>query len=284
MSQSVELVEVGPRDGLQNEPILLETKAKISLINLLSKCGFKRIEIGSFVSSKWVPQMADSGLVFDGITRNHKVSYAALVPNIFGYSLARKHKVDEIAIFCSASESFSKSNLNASIQESFSRFREVMSLAKTDSLRVRGYVSCVTDCPYEGKINPVVVSKVARQLSDLGCYEISLGETLGKGNPDQVEKMLINVLDEIPVNKIAAHFHDTNGQALKNIGVALELGVRVFDSAVAGLGGCPFAPGSPGNVATESLLKYVEGKGYETGLDIEQVIKAANLARGICNI
>ena len=284
MSEYVEIVEVGPRDGLQNEQILVETKAKISLINLLSKCGFKRIEIGSFVSSKWVPQMADSGLVFDGITRNLNVSYAALVPNIFGYSLARKHKVNEIAIFCSASENFSKVNLNASIHESFSRFREVMSLAKTDGLRVRGYVSCVTDCPYEGKINPAAVSMVARQLSDLGCYEISLGETLGKGNPDQVEEMLISVLDEIPVKRIAAHFHNTNGQALKNTGVALDFGVRVFDSAVAGLGGCPFAPESPGNVATESLLKYVEGKGYSTGLDMEKVIKAAKLARGICNI
>jgi len=280
----VTIVEVGPRDGLQNEPKTIKLDEKVRLINLLSTSGLKQIEVGSFVNPKMVPQMADSGLVFSKITRRPGISYTALVPNLNGYEQAKKCSPDAIAIFCSASESFSKANLNASIDESFMRISQFISLAKKDDILVRGYVSCVTDCPFEGPVPASNVAKVVAKLREFNCYEISLGDTLGKGSPGAVDKMIDNVLNEVSVEVLAGHFHDTSGLALENIQVSLERGIRVFDTAVGGLGGCPFAPGAPGNVATELVLKYVQGKGFKTGVDMEIIMQAAKLARDMRHV
>ena len=284
MFDHVTIVEVGPRDGLQNEPKTIGLDEKVNLINLLSTSGLKQIEVGSFVNPKMVPQMADSGLVFSKITRRPDVSYSALVPNLNGYEQAKKYVPDAIAIFCSASESFSKANLNASIDESFKRISQFISLAEQDGILVRGYVSCVTDCPFEGPVPASNVAKVVAKLREFNCYEISLGDTLGKGSPETIDKMIDNVLNEVSVEILAGHFHDTSGLALKNIQVSLERGIRVFDTAVGGLGGCPFAPGAPGNVATESVLEYVQEKGFKTGVDMKVIMQAAKLARDMRHV
>lgn len=284
MFEHVAIVEVGPRDGLQNEPKTIGLDEKVNLINLLSTSGLKQIEVGSFVNPQMVPQMADSGLVFSKITRRPDVSYSALVPNLKGYEQAKKFVPDAIAIFCSASESFSKANLNASIDESFKRISQFISRAEQDGILVRGYVSCVTDCPFEGPVPASNVAKVVAKLREFNCYEISLGDTLGKGSPETIDKMIDNVLNEVSVEILAGHFHDTSGLALKNIQVSLERGIRVFDTAVGGLGGCPFAPGAPGNVATESVLEYVQEKGFKTGVDMKVIMQAAKLARDMRHV
>lgn len=284
MFDHVTIVEVGPRDGLQNEPKTIGLDEKVNLINLLSTSGLTQIEVGSFVNPQMVPQMADSGLVFSKITRRPDVSYSALVPNLKGYEQAKKFAPDAIAIFCSASESFSKANLNASIDESFKRISQFISRAEQDGILVRGYVSCVTDCPFEGPVPASNVAKVVAKLRDFNCYEISLGDTLGKGSPETIDKMIDNVLNEVSVEILAGHFHDTSGLALKNIQVSLERGIRVFDTAVGGLGGCPFAPGAPGNVATESVLEYVQEKGFKTGVDMKVIMQAAKLARDMRHV
>jgi hydroxymethylglutaryl-CoA lyase len=279
MKERAEIFEVGPRDGLQNEARLIPTREKIALIDLLSSAGFRRIEVASFVPAKWVPQMADSADVLAGIRRAPGVSYAGLTPNLKGYQSARAAKVDEIAIFASASEGFSKANLNASIAESLTRFEAVAEAARADGVAMRGYVSCVTDCPFDGPTPAAEVARVVAALRDMGCYELSLGDTIGRGVPETVDAMLGAVLDELPADRLAGHFHDTGGRALENIDVSLERGLRVFDAAVGGLGGCPYAPGASGNVATEAVAAHLSGLGYETGLDKDVIAQAAQMAR-----
>ncbi len=279
MKERAEIFEVGPRDGLQNEARLIPTREKIALIDLLSSAGFRRIEVASFVPAKWVPQMADSADVLAGIRRAPGVSYAGLTPNLKGYQSARAAKVDEIAIFASASEGFSKANLNASIAESLTRFEAVAQAARRDGVAMRGYVSCVTDCPFDGPTPAAEVARVVAALRDMGCYELSLGDTIGRGVPDTVDAMLGAVLDEMPADRLAGHFHDTGGRALENIDVSLERGLRVFDAAVGGLGGCPYAPGASGNVATEAVAAHLERRGYETGLERDVIAQAAQMAQ-----
>lgn len=278
---TVEIFEVGPRDGLQNEKAQIATSDKIALVDCLSSAGFKRIECASFVSPKWVPQMADSADVLAGITRKKGVSYAALTPNKTGFERAVAAKADEIAIFAAASEGFSKANINASIAESLARFAPVVEAAKDAGIPVRGYVSCVTDCPYDGKTDPAQVAYVAKALLDMGCYEISLGDTLGQATPDSIRAMLSAVLEVVPADRLAGHYHDTSGRALENIEASLEMGLRVFDAAVGGLGGCPYAPGAAGNVATEAVDERLKALGYETGLDAAIVAKAGVMARAM---
>jgi len=279
MSERVEIFEVGPRDGLQNEARLIPAAEKIALVDALSVAGFARIEMASFVSPKWVPQMADGAEVLAGITRAEGVRYAALVPNMKGFDAAVAAGVDEIAIFGAASEGFSKANINASIAESLERFRPVVAAARHIDLPVRGYVSCVTDCPYDGKVDPGQVARVADALFSMGCYEVSLGDTIGAGTPDSIARMLLKVREMVPVGRLAGHYHDTHGRALANIDASLSLGVRVFDAAVGGLGGCPYAPGAAGNVATETVARHLKALGYETGLDLAAVEAAAEMAR-----
>ena len=284
MTRSVEIVEVGPRDGLQNEVKKIDLPTKVKLIDLLSTAGFKRIEVGSFVNPRLVPQMADSGLVLSNIKRDPSISYAVLVPNKRGYLKAKEFFPNEIAVFCSASEGFSKANINSSIEESLDRISEFLDEAKSDGVPVRGYVSCITHCPFDGLVPPSNVAYVVAQLKKLGCYEISLGDTLGRASSDQVDRMFNSVLDEVHETQLAGHFHNTSGNALDNIGVSVERGIRVFDSAVGGLGGCPFAPGAPGNVATEDVLDYVESMGFEANLNKEIINKAGKLAKEIRNV
>jgi len=281
MAESVEIFEVGPRDGLQNEAARIATRDKIALVNLLSEAGFARIEVASFVSPKWVPQMADSGEVLRGIRRAPGVRYAALTPNMRGLSDALEAEADEVAIFGSASEGFSKANINATIDESLARFAPVLEAAGAEGLRVRGYVSCVVECPYDGPVAPADVVRVAEALWQMGCYEISLGDTIGQGRPEAVDAMLAAVCDALPAERLAGHFHDTSGRALENIEVALARGVRVFDAAVGGLGGCPYAPGAAGNVATETVHERLTALGYETGLDADVLARAAEMARAM---
>ncbi|ABD54066.1 hydroxymethylglutaryl-CoA lyase [Jannaschia sp. CCS1] len=281
MTEWVDIFEVGPRDGLQNEARLIPTDDKIALINLLSRAGFRRIEVASFVSPKWVPQMADGADVLAGITRAPGVSYAALTPNMRGYDGALGAKADEIAIFASASEGFSKANLNATIAESLVRFADVAQAARAAGVPMRGYVSCVTQCPFDGETPPENVARVAAALRDMGAYEISLGDTLGRAYPAQVDAMLAAVLPEVPAGRLAGHFHDTSGRALDNVDAALARGLRVFDGAVGGLGGCPYAPGAKGNVATEALDAHLRRRGFETGLDADVLARAGALARGL---
>jgi len=278
MSNTVEIFEMGPRDGLQNEKRQIPTSEKIALVDCLSKAGFKRIEVASFVSPKWVPQMADSADVLAGINRAEGISYAALTPNMRGFEGAVAAKADEIAIFGSASEGFSKANINATIAESLERFAPVVTAAKDIGLPVRGYVSCVTDCPYDGATPPEKVAEVAKHLFDAGCYEISLGDTIGQGTPESISAMLKAVLEGVPANKLAGHYHDTAGRALANIEASLDLGVRVYDAAAGGLGGCPYAPGAKGNVATEAVDAHLKALGYETGLDTAVLSRAAEMA------
>lgn len=280
-SNHVTLVEMAPRDGLQNEKQLIDTARKIELVNLLSDCGFDRIEVTSFVSPKWVPQLADAAAVMAGIERRQGVRYAALAPNLQGFEAAIAANADEVAIFASASETFSMRNINCSIAESIERFRPVAAASRDRGVPLRGYVSCVVECPYEGAVPPENVVSVAWQLRALGCYEISLGDTIGRGTPEAVDRMLAAVLGELPISALAGHFHDTSGRALDNIAVALERGLRVFDASAGGLGGCPFAPGAKGNVDTVAVNDFLAARGYETGLDQEKLARAAAFARSL---
>ena len=281
MGERVEIFEVGPRDGLQNEAREISAAEKIALVDCLSRAGFRRIECASFVSPKWVPQMASSGEVLAGITRTDGVSYAALTPNMKGFEAAMAAGADEVAIFGSASEGFSRANINASIQESLARFAPVAEAANARGVPVRGYVSCVVECPYDGAVAPEAVARVVAALRDMGCYEVSLGDTIGRGTPEAVDAMLAAVLSEMPAARLAGHFHDTSGQALDNIEVALGRGLRVFDAAVGGLGGCPYAPGAAGNVATEAVAARLSALGYEHGLDMGVLEEAAGMARAM---
>ncbi|WP_135503467.1 hydroxymethylglutaryl-CoA lyase [Roseovarius aestuariivivens] len=279
MAERVEIFEVGPRDGLQNEPGEIAVADKVALIDRLSAAGFARIEVASFVSPKWVPQMAGSAEVMARIHRVPGVSYAALTPNMRGFDDAMAAGADEVAIFGSASEGFSRANINATIAESLERFAPVAEAARARDVPVRGYVSCVTDCPYDGPVAPAQVADVAARLLALGCYEVSLGDTLGRATPERVEAMLGAVVQAVPAAQLAGHFHDTAGRALENIEVALDHGLRVFDAAVGGLGGCPYAPGAKGNVATEAVHDRLIALGYDTGLDRGAVAEAADMAR-----
>jgi len=279
VAERVELVEMGPRDGLQNEARLIPTADKIALVDLLSRAGYARIEVASFVSPKWVPQMADGAAVLAGIRRAPGVRYTALTPNLKGYEAARQARADEVAIFASASEGFSQANLNCSIAESIERFRPVTDAAKIDGMKVRGYVSMVTDSPFDGPIAPAQVARVVASLRDLGCYEVSLGDTVGRATPEKIAAMLAAVLQELPAGRLAGHYHDTGGRALENIEASLAFGLRVFDASVGGLGGCPYAPGARGNVATEAVAARLAALGYQTGLDPAILLEAGALAR-----
>ncbi|KAA0593221.1 hydroxymethylglutaryl-CoA lyase [Azospirillum lipoferum] len=270
----VRMVEVGPRDGLQNEKSMVPTAVKVELVDRLSDAGLGVVEAASFVSPKWVPQMGDSAEVLAGIARKPGVRYAALTPNLKGLEGALAAKADEVAVFGAASESFSRKNINCSIAESLDRFAPVMEQAEAAGVPVRGYVSCVLGCPYEGEIAPKAVAEVAERLFAMGCYEISLGDTIGTGTPTKAQLMIAAVAERVPVDKIAVHFHDTYGQALANILAALQMGVTVVDSSVAGLGGCPYAKGASGNVASEDVLYMLNGLGIETGVDLEKLIAA----------
>lgn len=273
VSDKVSIFEMGPRDGLQNE-VAVPTAAKIALIESLADAGLKRIEAGSFVSPKWVPQMADSAQVLKQIKRQNGVVYSALTPNVKGFELALDANASEVAIFGAASQSFSQRNINCSIEESIERFIPLIELAKAHNIPVRGYVSCVLGCPYEGEIAVSEVARVSEVLYKMGCYEISLGDTIGVGTPQKARRMLQTVSERVPVDKLALHFHDTYGQALANILACLDLGVRVFDSSVAGLGGCPYAKGASGNLATEDLVYMLHGMGLETDIDLHKLALA----------
>jgi hydroxymethylglutaryl-CoA lyase len=281
LPEKVRLVEVGPRDGLQNESRPIRVADKVRLVDELSATGLSYIEVGSFVSPKWVPQMAGSADVFASIQRNDKVTYAALTPNFRGFEEALAAGVKEVAVFASASESFSQRNINCSINESLERFAPIMEAARLHGMQVRGYVSCVLGCPYEGKIAPVQVAAVANELLAMGCYEISLGDTIGVGTPAKTRELFEVVAGRIARGKLAGHFHDTYGQALANIYASLLEGIHVFDSSVAGLGGCPYAKGASGNVASEDVLYLLEGLGIETGVDLDRLIQAG---QGICQV
>lgn len=269
MSGPVTIVEVGPRDGLQNEQQAVRVETKVALVEKLAATGLKIVEAGAFVSPKWVPQMAASDEVLARIERKAGVSYPVLTPNMKGYEGAKAGKADTVAVFGAASESFSRKNINASIAESLERFRPVVEAAKADGIRVRGYVSCVLGCPYEGKVPLADVTRVSKALYDMGCYEISLGDTIGVGTAGETLEMIRAVASEVPVAALAGHFHDTYGQAVANVSAALEEGVRVFDSSVSGLGGCPYAPGASGNVASEDIVYMLEGSGFKTGVDLD---------------
>jgi hydroxymethylglutaryl-CoA lyase len=271
---SVKIVEVGPRDGLQNEKNNVTAADKVNLINDLADAGIRYIESGSFVSPKWVPQMATSSEVFEQITRKQGVTYAALTPNLKGFEAALAVNADEVAIFGAASEAFSQKNINCSIDESLARFEPVIAAAKAANIKVRGYVSCVVGCPYDGDIAPEKVAEVSEKMLKMGCYEISLGDTIGVGTPASVQKMLQAVSAVVPMENLAVHFHDTYGQALANIYSSLAMGVSVIDSAIAGLGGCPYAKGASGNVATEDVVYMLNGMGIETGIDFEKLLNA----------
>ena len=277
----VEIFEVGPRDGLQNEPRQIATADKIALVDLLSTAGFRRIEVTSFVPAKWVPQMADAAQVMAGIARRAGTAYSVLTPNLRGYQAARDAGADEVAIFASASEGFSRANLNATIAESLERLAPVAQAARADGVALRGYVSVVTDCPFDGSVPPQAVAQVVAALRDMGCHEISLGDTIGQGRPETVDAMLSAVLDEMPATALAGHFHDTAGRALQNVEASLARGLRVFDAAVGGLGGCPYAPGAKGNVATEALAAHLAALGYRTDLDMAVIARAADMARNL---
>ena len=274
LPKQVKLVEVGPRDGLQNEPETVSTANKIELIGRLADSGLRSIEVGSFVSPKSVPRMADTADVMAGLTVRDGVRYGVLVPNMQGFEAARSAGAKEIAVFAAASETFSRKNVNCSIAESLDRFRPVCEAAQAEGIAVRGYVSCVLGCPYEGDVAPQAVARVAKELMTMGCYEISLGDTIGRGTPARAQGLIDTVVDMVPVERLAAHFHDTYGQALANILAVLEKGVAVIDSAVAGLGGCPFAEGATGNAASEDVLYMLNGLDIETGVDLEPLAQA----------
>ena len=275
------IYEVGPRDGLQNEKSIIPSASKIDLVDSLSQCGFKKIEVTSFVRSDRIPQLSDAVEVFSGITRKQETIYSALTPNLKGFERAIAAGADEVAIFSSASETFSQKNINCSIADSFTRFEPVLKAAKENDIPVRGYVSCVIDCPYEGEVSPEKVSQVSDKLIRMGCYEISLGDTIGHGTPDKVNRMLDEVLKFVPVNNLAGHFHDTKGCALENVSQCIARGISVFDAAIGGLGGCPYAPGASGNVATEKLVSKLEDDGFHTGIDQEKLLLVANFAKNL---
>lgn len=276
LPKHVKMVEVGPRDGLQNEKILVPAAVKIGLIDRLSGTGLSAIEVTSFVSPKWVPQMADNVEVLSGIIQKPGVAYPVLVPNLKGLEAALAADVKEIAVFASASELFSRNNINCSVAESIDRFVAVIDQAQQHQVKVRGYVSCVLGCPYEGEVAPAAVAQVASRLLELGCYEVSLGDTIGVGTPGQAQNLIDAVAEEVPIEQLAVHFHDTYGQAMANILAVLERGISVVDSSVAGLGGCPYAAGAAGNVASEDLLYMLNGLGIETGVDLDKLVAAGN--------
>ncbi len=271
---NVTLVEVGPRDGLQNEAAKVSIESRVTLIEKLAEAGLKHIEIGSFVSPKWVPQMADTDKVLASLKPETGVRYSVLTPNMKGFEAAVAAGAQEVAIFGAASETFSQKNINCSIEESLQRFRPIADAAKEKGIAVRGYVSCVLGCPYEGEVETAAVTNVARQLLEMGSYEISLGDTVGVGTPAKAQDMIEAVSKAVPVEKLAAHFHDTYGQALANIYAVMEKGVAIIDSSVAGLGGCPYAKGAAGNVASEDVLYMLNGMGIESGVDLSKLVAA----------
>ncbi|MEP5567409.1 MAG: hydroxymethylglutaryl-CoA lyase [Halioglobus sp.] len=274
LPKNVRIVEVGPRDGLQNEAQPIAVEVKVKLVEMLADAGIACIETGSFVNPKWVPQMAGSEDVFSSISRTPGVTYSALTPNLKGFERALESSVSEVAVFTAASESFTQKNTNCSIDESLSRAAELMTAARANGVPVRGYVSCVVGCPYEGEIAPAKVAEVASALLAMGCYEISLGDTIGVGTPASTEAMLKAVLEAVPAEKLAVHLHDTYGQALANIYAALQMGVAVVDSSVAGLGGCPYAKGASGNVATEDVVYLLNGLGITHGVELNKLVQA----------
>jgi isopropylmalate/homocitrate/citramalate synthase len=278
MADKIRIVEVGPRDGLQNEKQMVSTEVKVEFIRMLAAAGLKSIEATSFVSPKWVPQMADHVEVMKALAApiGDGMNFPVLVPNLRGLEAALAAGAKEVAVFAAASETFSQKNINCTIEESLERFEPVFAAAKQASVRVRGYVSCALGCPYEGEIDPARVAEVAGRLMETGCYEISLGDTIGVGTFGKTKRMIARVVERVPVAQIAGHFHDTYGQALTNAIAALEMGVRVFDSSVSGLGGCPYAPGAAGNVATEDLVYMLEGSGFSTGVDLDVLIAAGS--------
>ncbi len=275
LPDKVRMFEVGPRDGLQNEPVSITTGTKIELIDILSETGLSTIEVGSFVSAKWVPQMADTAQVLAGITHKLGINYPVLTPNLKGFENAAAAGVREVAVFGAATDAFSNANINCSIEQSIERFALVCEAARMRHIRVRGYVSCVVGCPYEGAVDPNKVADVAKRIFDLGCYEISLGDTIGVGTPRQVEQMIHAVARHVPMDKLSVHFHDTHGQALANILAALQCGISGVDSAVSGLGGCPYAHGASGNVASEDVLYMLNGLDIETGVDLNALLAAS---------
>ena len=281
MTNSVRIVEVGPRDGLQNEPREVPTEVKVELIERLADAGLPAVEATAFVSPKWVPQMADHTEVLERVRRKPGVDYPVLAPNLKGYEAARAAGATEVAIFGAASESFSRRNINCSIAESLERFQPVAQAAREHGIKVRGYISCVLGCPYEGEIAPQRVADVAAALYAMGCYEISLGDTIGTGTPAKTRAMIGACAERVPVGKLAGHYHDTYGQALANIYASLELGVRTFDASVAGLGGCPYAAGASGNVATEDVVYLLNGLGARTGVDLEPLVDIGQWISGV---
>lgn len=283
LPQKVRIVEVGPRDGLQNEKQAIPTSAKIQLIEQLVEAGLTYIEAGSFVNPKWVPQMADSADVFAGINRKANITYAALVPNLQGYERAISVNANEVAIFAAASEAFSQKNINCSINESIKRFEVLMNAAQTQKIPVRGYISCVAGCPYSGDVDPARVATIAKELLAMGCYEISLGDTIGVGTALHIKHLIERVAQDIPLEKLAVHMHDTYGQALTNIYAALDMGVSVVDSSIAGLGGCPYAAGAAGNIATEDLVFLLNGLGISHGTNLQKLVHAGNFISQILN-
>ncbi len=272
----VRIVEVGPRDGLQNEKQLVPSETKIELINRLAEAGLRNIEATSFVSPKWVPQMGDNSAVLQGITRHPEAVYPVLTPNLQGFDAAVQAGATEVAIFAAASESFSRKNINCSIAESLKRFEPVVSAASALEIKVRGYVSCVVGCPYEGAIDPQKTAEVARTLVDMGCYEVSLGDTIGVGNPLSIQRMIEACARVVPIDRLAGHYHDTYGMAIANIYASLQQGMATFDASVAGLGGCPYAKGASGNVATEDVVYLLDGLGIETGIDLAKLAAIGN--------
>ena len=281
MNKRVRIVEVGPRDGLQNEPGEVPTAVKVELIERLADAGLPAVEATAFVSPKWIPQMADHTEVMERVRRKPGVSYPVLAPNLKGFEAARAAGATEVAIFGAASEAFSKKNINCSIAESFEKFKPVVQAAKTSNIRVRGYVSCVLGCPYEGEVAPSRVAEVAGALYEMGCYEVSLGDTIGVGTPGKAKAMLEACASRVPLGKLAGHYHDTYGQALANIYASLELGGSTFDASVAGLGGCPYAPGASGNVATEDVVYMLHGLGIETGVDLAKLVGIGRWISGV---
>jgi hydroxymethylglutaryl-CoA lyase len=281
LNKSARIVEVGPRDGLQNERGEVPTAVKVELIERLADAGLPAVEATAFVSPKWVPQMADHTEVLERIRRKPGVSYPVLTPNLKGFEAARAAGATEVAIFGAASEAFSQKNINCSIAESLERFRPVVSEATSHEIRVRGYVSCVLGCPYEGAVKPQRVADVAAALYEMGCYEVSLGDTIGTGTPGKTRAMIEACAKRVPLEKLAGHYHDTYGQALANIYASLEIGVHTFDASVAGLGGCPYAAGASGNVATEDVIYMMDGLGVRTGVDLEKLVA---IGRWICGV
>ena len=279
----VRIVEVGPRDGLQNEPGEVPTAVKLELIERLADAGLPAVEATAFVSPKWVPQMADHTEVLERIRRKPGVAYPVLTPNLKGYEAARAAGATEIAVFGAASETFSKKNINCSISESLDRFRPVVEAALMEKIKVRGYVSCVLGCPYEGEVQPERVADVAQALFDMGCYEISLGDTIGVGTPAKTKAMIEACAKRVPMEKLAGHYHDTYGQALANIYASLELGVGTFDSSIAGLGGCPYAAGASGNVATEDVVYMLHGLRIQTGIDLDRLVEIGSWISAFLN-